>query len=375
MAFNISDLVNPALLSLAPYQPGKPIADCQREYGLSQIIKLASNENPLGTSPHVMAHLAQAMDQIARYPDGNAYALKQALSQHLGVETEQLIIGNGSEEVLKMLMQTFLWGEHQIMISQYAFIAYQILAKGLGITVTQVPTQGFETDLGAMLAQLTTKTRMIILANPNNPTGTYVNELALKDFLNKLPFNVIVVCDEAYYEYMTGKDYPQTISWLSTYPNLIVTRTFSKAYGLGGLRLGYGVAAKEITDIVNRVRQPFNSNHLAQVAGCLALADQEFVQASVRMNTLGKQQLYEGFAALELEFIPSGGNFILVKMPMNAKTVFQSLLQKGIIVRPMEPYYLDEYLRITIGTQEENASFLLALKEVLFHHKKQERVA
>lgn len=368
MTFIPSRLVHPAVLDLKPYQPGKPISECQREFGIGHFIKLASNENPLGTSKHVTERLIAELSHHAYYPDGSAYDLKVALSQHLAVNMDQLILGNGSEDVLKMILQTFVWGDFELLLPQYAFIAHKILAKGLGLTVKEVPSPDFTTDLTGLLHAVTPKTRMIILANPNNPTGTYVTEHALRSFLDQLPKEVIVVCDEAYYEYMDDKAYPQTLFLLARYPNLVITRTFSKAYGLAGLRLGYGIADPSMIELVNRLRQPFNVNHLAQLAGKFALEDQIFVQKTLAVNAQGKKQYYEGLPRLGLQYIPSGANFIMVKKPQG-KDLFQALLQKGVIIRPLDPYQLTDYVRISIGTPEENQACLEALEQVVVGEK------
>lgn len=365
MSFDPKRLAHPKVLSLHPYQPGKPIAECQREFGLSEIIKLASNENPLGTSRHVTHHLQKQFNELARYPDGNGFDLKQALSQHLNISSSHFILGNGSEDVLRMLIQTFVWGGQHIMISEYAFVAYKILAQGLGIDCREIPAKQFSVDFDAMLHAVTNETRMVIIANPNNPTGTYVNEEALQSFLEKLPSEILVVCDEAYYEYIVEKDYPQTLSWMARFPNLIVTRTFSKAYGLAGLRVGYGIAGEGIVELVNRIRKPFNVNHLGQVAATLALGDQLFVQDSIALNETGKKQLYKGFDKLGLRYIPSFANFVMVEINLPEKDIYQELLKCGVIIRPLAPYRLAHYFRITIGTEQENAKCLAALEKVL----------
>ncbi len=373
MTFDPHRLVDPLLLNLKPYQPGKPIKECQRELGIADFIKLASNENPLGTSVHVTSKLANAFSELALYPDGSAFELKKAIAQFLQVKESQLLLGNGSEDVLKMLIQTFVWDKQQILISQYAFVAYKILAQGLGIEVSEVSAKQYGLDLDAMLKAVTTKTRMIIFANPNNPTGTYVNHQSLVDFMNKLPVDVLVVCDEAYYEYMLAKDYPQTLMLQKQYPNLIITRTFSKAYGLAGLRVGYGIADERIVDLANRVRQPFNVNHLAQVAATLALEDQVFVKNSIKINELGKIQLTQGFDKLGLKYIPSQANFFALEINVPGVDVFQALLQQGIIVRPLAPYKMDNFFRITVGTAPQNEACLKALATVLQKEKSYER--
>lgn len=365
MTFDPTRLVRPSILQLKPYQPGKPIAEVQKEYGLQEVIKLASNENPLGLNVQVREAIVAALPDILRYPDGSCVALKAALAKHLKVNETQLIMGNGSEDVLRILLQAFVFGEKHLIISQYAFIAYKILAQGLGIKVKEIPEQNFATDLTAMLAAITKDTGMIIIANPNNPTGTYVSEVAFTAFLDQVPPNVLVVCDEAYYEYVQEKDYPQTLNLLKRYPNLVITRTFSKIYGLAGLRVGYGVAHETIVDLLNRIRQPFNVNHLAQVATVAAIEDQAFVQKGILLNEQGKKQFYEGLAELRLNYIPSATNFILVECPQTGKELYQALLEQGVIVRPLDPYGLDKYVRITIGTSDENKRCLLALKKIV----------
>lgn len=369
MSFDPKRLAHPKVLSLHPYQPGKPIAECQREFGLREIIKLASNENPLGTSSHVTQHLQKQFSALARYPDGSGFELKQALSQHLHLPASHFILGNGSEDVLRMLIQTFVWGSQHIMISEYAFVAYKILAQGLGIDCIEIPSLDFGVNFDAMLAAVTDKTRMIIFANPNNPTGTYVNAQKLHGFLEKLPGDILVVCDEAYYEYIVESDYPKTLTLMTRFPNLIVTRTFSKAYGLAGLRVGYGIAGEEIVELVNRIRKPFNVNHLGQVAATLALEDQSFVRKSIEQNDAGKKQLYKGLDKLGIRYVPSYANFVMAEIDLPDKDVYQELLEQGVIIRPLAPYHLPHYFRITIGTEQENAKFLMALEKVLLKEK------
>jgi len=365
MSSFFQSIVNPSLLNLKPYQAGKPISECQRELGLNKIVKLASNENPLGTSEAVSSTLQQAMLEISRYPDANGFELKRAISQHLGVNNTQILLGNGSEDVIKMLLQALVFTEGEIIISQYGFMAYKILATGMGIAVKEIPVQAdFVTDLSAMIAAISDKTRMIILANPNNPTGTYMNKAEFATFLANIPKNVVLVCDEAYYEYMYAADYPQSITFLNDFPNLVITRTFSKAYGLAGLRLGYGIANEQLIEYVNRIRQPFNVNHLAQQAGIAAIQDQAFVKRSVKVNEQGKEQFYECFDELKLHYVPSFGNFILVDMGSAAQPYYQSLLQEGVIVRPLQAYQLENHLRFSIGTKEENEFCIQALKKI-----------
>lgn len=365
MSFDAKRLANPNILELKPYQPGKPICESKRELGLDHIIKLASNENPLGTSQYVREHLVEEFINLSRYPDGSCYVLRNALCEHLKVNADNIIFGNGSEEVLRMSMQAFAWGEANIVVPEYAFIAYKILAQGLGVKLIEAPTEHYATVLPNIIQAITPQTKMIILTNPTNPTGTYYKQQAFKAFMEQVPSHILVVSDEAYYEYMNDVEYPQTIPMLDKYPNLLITRTFSKAYGLAGLRVGYGIARPDVVDMVNRLRQPFNVNHLAQVAARLALKDQEFVKHSVISNEKGKSQLYEGLTQLGLKFVPSGANFIMVQVPKKGKEIYQDMLLKGIIIRPLDPYHLEEYVRISIGSFEENVACLNVLKEVL----------
>lgn len=363
MSFDPNKLVHPFLLSLKPYVPGKPIAETQRELGLSHIIKLASNENPLGSSPHVSAALKHELHDLARYPDGNAFLLKDALSEHWQIQPNQLLIGNGSEEVLRDIMQTFVWDDYEIIVPAYSFIAYKILAKGKGLVIQEVPRKDFQIDLDAILQAITAKTRLIILDNPSNPCGTYIDSNKLNAFLRAVPENILVVLDEAYHEYMLAKDYAQTIPWLKQFPNIIITRTFSKVYGLAGLRVGYGMTSPEIVSLVNRVRLPFNVNHLGQIAAIHALQDQGFVSESIEINEAGKKQYEAGFKALGLTYQPSSCNFIRVNLRAFGPDIYQKLLQQGIIVRPLAPYGLDDEYRITIGLKDENEACLRALEK------------
>ncbi|MGD9592420.1 MAG: histidinol-phosphate transaminase, partial [Candidatus Berkiella sp.] len=276
---------------------------------------------------------------------------------------------NGSEDVLRMFIQAFGWDKHEILIPEFAFVAYKILAQGLGIKIKEVPAKHYGLDLDAMFQALSAKTRMIIFANPNNPTGTYVNHQSFVAFMNKLPQQVLVICDEAYYEYVLQKDYPNAIALQNQYPNLIVTRTFSKVYGLAGLRVGYGIADEKIIDLVNRLRQPFNVNHLAQIAAKLALQDQEFVKKSILTNEQGKKQLIEGLNKLGLRFIQGEGNFVCTQIPLAHVDVFQAMLKQGVIIRPLAPYKMDNFYRITIGTFEQNQACLKALGMILHKEK------
>ena len=351
--------------SIAPYQPGKPIAELAREMGLqeSAIVKLASNENPLGISPKALDAMEGALQDIARYPDGNGFALKQAICEKFDVEMPQIVLGNGSNDVLELVARAFLSLGLQSVYSQHAFAVYQLVTQATGAIGIKVPASDFGHDLKAMLAVITPSTRVVWIANPNNPTGTLLAKDALLDFLQDVPKDVLVVLDEAYDEYLPDNLKSESVEWLKTFENLVITRTLSKAYGLAGLRVGFAVAHASVADMLNRVRQPFNVNCLAQVAAVAALADDEFVARSRALNTAGMMQVTQGLEKLGLRFIPSFGNFVSVQVG-NAADVYQELLKKGVIVRPVANYELPHYLRVSIGLAHENTRFLQALEEI-----------
>lgn len=368
---NIENLVNPGVLNLTPYQPGKPISELERELGIKNIIKLASNENPLGPSLSVLTALQQALPELARYPDGNGYDLKKALSEKLAVACEQITLGNGSNDVLELIARVFLSPQHEAVFSQHAFAVYPIVTQSVGAKARIAPaadgTEGprYGHDLKAMAKLVNEATRVVFIANPNNPTGTYLKGGELERFIAFLPDHVIVVVDEAYFEYVEEPDYPNALTWLTKYPNLVVTRTFSKIYGLAGLRIGYGLSSPTIADLLNRVRQPFNVNALALVVAEAALKEQDHVMRSVRVNRKGLRQLSEAFVERGLEFIPSAANFICFDVKQDAKPVYDALLREGVIVRPVAGYELPRHLRVTVGTEEENNLFIKALDSVL----------
>ncbi len=350
--------------AIAPYQPGKPISELQRELGLTDIIKLASNENPLGTSPKALAAIRAGLAQLARYPDGSAYALKSALAEKLGVATEAIVIGNGSNEVLELVAQSFLVPGLEAIYCEHAFAVYPLAIQAAGATGIEVQALDFGTDPAAILAAVTANTRIVFIANPNNPTGTLLDAKALENLLADIPARILVVVDEAYNEYLPSHLRADTVAWMSRFPNLIITRTFSKIYGLAGLRVGYALCHPDVADMLNRVRQPFNVNSLAQDAALAALSDEAFLKESFATNQRGLAQLTLGFGELSLSMIPSVANFISFHVG-DAAGVFQKLLKCGIIVRPIANYGLPEYLRVSVGVEQENQSFLRALKEVL----------
>ncbi|MBC7193545.1 histidinol-phosphate transaminase [Marinobacter sp.] len=352
---------------LSPYEPGKPIDELARELGLDPggIVKLASNENPLGPSDKALTAIRDALPELGRYPDGNAFVLKRALSAYYGLNESRLTLGNGSNDVLEIIARCFAGPGDEVVFSQYAFAVYPLATKAIGATGVQVPAVDWGHDLNAMADAVTGRTRLIFVANPNNPTGTMHSAEAIEAFLARVPERVLVVLDEAYCEYMDGEGNPDGLALLSRFPNLIVTRTFSKAWGLAALRVGYSVSSPEIADILNRVRQPFNVDSLAQVAAAAVLDDKDYLERSRRVNREGMAQLEEGFRKLGLEWIPSSGNFLAVDVGNHAAAVNQSLLAQGVIVRPVGGYGMPRHLRISIGLPEENRRCLDALDQAL----------
>jgi histidinol-phosphate aminotransferase len=350
---------------LIPYKAGKPIEELERELGLTQIIKLASNENPFGAGKKALAAIQAALPELGLYPDGSGFHLKTALAAKYGLDAEQITLGNGSNEILELIARAFVTPELEVIFSQHAFAVYPIVTQAVGATGVVVSALNYGHDLDAMLNAVTAKTRVIFVANPNNPTGTLLSQVSLEAFIGALPDTVICVLDEAYFEFVSQLEPVNSIEWLKKFPNLIITRTFSKAYGLAALRIGYGLSSPEIADILNRVRQPFNNNSLALVAATAALNDAEHLQKTVDNNTQGMEQLTDGFKTLGLEWIPSAGNFVSVDLKQSGQTLYDALLRKGVIVRPVGVYEMPNHLRISIGTPAENAVFLQALSDVL----------
>ena len=361
----IDQLLASGVRGLQPYQPGKPAEALERELGITNIIKLASNENPHGPSPVVAAAITDVLSGLSRYPDGSGYSLKQALSERLGVGKSQITLGNGSNDVLDLVTRAFVDPGQQVVVAEHAFAVYSLSAKSVNAQLVVVPARDFGHDLEAMAAAVTPSTRVVFVANPNNPTGTYQASASVEEFLEVLPTTVVTVVDEAYFEYVKDRNYPDGVELLSRFPNLIVVRTFSKAYGLAGLRVGYAMASEQITEALNRVRYPFNVNSLALVAAEAALNDESFVVECVYENQRGLKQLESGFSELDLEWIPSVANFICVRVGANATKIFDSMLRQGVIVRPVANYGLTEHLRISVGLDQENRRALHALKIAL----------
>lgn len=351
--------------NLNPYVPGKPISELERELGISNPIKLASNENPLGCSPKAIAAMNKELGEVARYPDGGGFKLRNALAAKHGIDASCITLGNGSNDVLDMIARVFLRSGKESLFSQHAFAVYPISSQAVGAELVIAPAKDFGHDLDAMAGMINDRTGVIWIANPNNPTGNWLGSDELRSFIQAVPPNVIVVVDEAYIEYVEQSDYPDTSTWLQDFPNLIVTRTFSKAYGLASLRVGYGLSHPDVADLLNRVRQPFNVNSMALAAATAALEDDDFIQRAIEVNRAGMSQLIAGFEQMGLEYIPSAGNFITVDVARPCAEVDRALLREGCIVRPVANYGLPNHLRVTIGLADENRRFLTTLKKVL----------
>ena len=365
------DLAAPGVRALQPYLPGKSVTELEREYGISNAVKLASNENPYGPGPLAVAAASAAIGDLCRYPDGSGYQLAERLARKHQLDQACITLGNGSNDVLDIVARVFLTPEHEAVFSQHAFAVYPIAVQAAGATARVAPAHdgsrgpAYGHDLMAMLECVGPATRLVFLANPNNPTGSWLGSDELESFITALPAYVMVVVDEAYFEYVVEDSYPDTSSWLARFPNLIVTRTFSKAYGLAGLRIGYALSHPDVAGLLNRVRQPFNVNSVAQAAALAALDDDDHLQQCIRRNREGMAQLVTGFEALGLSCIKSAGNFVCVDTGRSGVDVYASLLRKGVIVRPVANYAMPGHLRVTVGRADENARFLHALEQVL----------
>ena len=361
----------PGIAGLKPYVPGKPVSELERELGITDAVKLASNENPLGAGEKARRAVTGLAGELARYPDGSGHDLRGALSERHGLDPDCITLGNGSNDVLDLIARTFLAPGYEAVFSQHAFAVYPICTQAVGAVSRVAPAHDgsrgprFGHDLEAMRELVNEHTRVIFIANPNNPTGTWLNSDELRGFVEAIPEHVILVIDEAYFEYVEEADYPDASQWLSRHSNLIVTRTFSKAYGLAALRVGYGLSHPEVAELLNRVRQPFNVNSLALAAACAALSDQAHIERSVAVNREGMAQLIEGFAGLGLEYVPSAGNFVCVDLGGPAGGIDGLLQRKGCIVRPIANYGMPDHLRVTVGLAEENRRLLHALTELL----------
>ncbi len=360
----------PGVCGLRPYQPGKPSDELRREYGVSDIVKLASNENPLGPSPRVHEVLAGRFAELARYPDGNGFALKQALAGRHGVDMAQITLGNGSSDVLEFVVRVFVQPGDEVLFSAHAFAMYPIVTQAAGAQAVVAPARDWGHDLEAMRSLISERTRVIFVANPNNPTGTWLPGDELQAFIAAVPERIAVVVDEAYFEYASSPalgaaGYPDASRWLDRFPNLVVTRTFSKAYGLAGLRVGYSLSHPDMANLLSRIRPPFNVNSLALVAAEVALADEAHVRQAVHLNVEEMARVTDAVTDMGLDFIPSIGNFISIDVGADAASVYDALLYAGVIVRPVANYGMPRHLRVTLGLAAENERFLAALRKVL----------
>ena len=363
-------LAQPGINELSPYQPGKPVEELERELGIADIIKLASNENPLGPSPVVTRSISLQLAELARYPDGSAYQLKDKLQGKFGIDPAMVTVGNGSNDVLELVARVFLGPGLESIVSEHSFVVYPLVTKSLGAELRVIPAIDFGQDLKGTLAAISDQTRVVFIANPNNPTGTWVDKQSLLSFLDAVPEKVLVVLDEAYAAYVAEPDYPNGLELVGDYPNLIVTRTFSKAYGLAGLRMGYAVSHPDIADLMNRVRQPFNVNAMSLAAALVALDDEAYLNESVRVNNEGMKMLTEACDRLGLGYIPSVGNFLTIDFGCDAMPIYDGLLQEGVIVRPIGVYGLPNHLRVTVGLPVENKRFIDSLKKLLGANRK-----
>ena len=364
---NLCELAPEYIRAISPYQPGKPISELAREMGMDErfIIKLASNENPLGTSPLALEAMSKTLDEVALYPDGSGFELKAALSQRYGVTSSQIVLGNGSNDVLELAARVFLKPGASAVYSQHAFAVYPLVTQAVGASGISVPAINYGHDLDAMLDAVTPETRIVFIANPNNPTGTLLTPSAVLRFLERVSQDVLVVLDEAYNEYLPSTVKADSIGWLKRFPNLLITRTFSKAYGMAGVRVGFGLAHEEVSGLMNRVRQPFNVNSIGLAGAVAALEDVEFVKRSYALNQAGMLQITTGLRQLGIEYIPSYGNFLSFRVPGDVKAVNQSLLKQGVIVRPIGIYEMPQHLRVTVGLESENRKFLRSLEVAL----------
>jgi len=357
-------LAGASINSLTAYKPGKPVAELKRELGLDKIIKMASNENPYGPSPHVKDAVKSGLDDIFRYPLGDAFDIRMKVAAKYDVSPDELTFGTGSNELIELMMRTFIHGGETVMSPAPSFSVYGLTATAMGTKCDWVPVNSdFKTDMDELLSKITPQTRIVFLANPNNPLGNYITATELTYFMDKVPSDVIVAMDEAYIEFADAADIPDTLAMRRKYGNMILLRTFSKAYGLAGLRIGYAIAPRDATDMMNRVRQPFNTNSLAQIGAYAAIDDVEWLKRVVALNAECRRQLYAGFERLGLPYVKSQANFILVNVK-DGKGVFERLLRQGVIVRYMGDA-LKPYVRVSVGTKEENEIFLAALAKVL----------
>jgi len=353
--------VSENIKSISPYVPGKPIEELERELGISGSIKLASNENPLGPSPKAVAAVKKAVEGLNRYPDGSGFFLSQALAKHYDVDIARIILGNGSNELIELAVRTFILPGDEVISADPSFVVYKMITQAAGGTNVIVPCKDGRHDLDAMAERITEKTRIVFIANPNNPTGTMNTKIEMDRFMARVPDHVLVAVDEAYFEYVTHADYPDSLDYLHADKNVLALRTFSKIYGLAGLRIGYGITTPVIAELMNKVRQPFNTNSLAQVGALAALADRKHVEKSVSNNIEGKKFICQSFDQLGITYYPTETNFVMFETSQDGRELYSSLLKKGVIIRPMG----GNRLRVTIGLPEENKRFMAELEAIL----------
>lgn len=353
--------VSENIKSISPYVPGKPIEELERELGITGTIKLASNENPLGTSPKAVAAIKKALEGLNRYPDGSGYYLSAALAKKYDTDISQIILGNGSNELIELAVRTFVQPGDEVVSADPSFVVYRMITQAAGGTNVIVPCRDNRHDLDAMANAITAKTKIVFIANPNNPTGTMNTRAEMDRFMGRVPDHVLVAVDEAYFEYVTHADYPDSLDYLKAGRNILALRTFSKIYGLAGLRIGYGITTPELAELMNKVRQPFNTNSPAQAAALAALGDRKHVERSVAVNNEGKQFLYQSFQRLGVSYVPTETNFIFFETSVDGRELYGALLKAGVIIRPMG----GRKLRVTIGLPEENKRFVSELEKIL----------
>ncbi|MCM8784285.1 MAG: histidinol-phosphate transaminase [Candidatus Omnitrophica bacterium] len=362
---SIKSLLRKNIDKVQPYHPGKPIQEVKRELGLNDVIKLASNENPLGVSPKAIEAILEALPDVNRYPESSCFYLKRRLAQKFGLKEENFIIGNGSDEIIVLVLRALINPGDTVVIAHPTFLIYDIQSNACGAKIIEVPLKSFRYDLKKMKEKISDKVKIVFIANPDNPTGTYVTEKEIEEFMKDIPEKTLVFFDEAYYEFAQAfKGYPDTLRFLDR-KNIIITRSFSKAYGLAGLRVGYGIGSPDLISYLERIREPFNVNSLAQAGALAALDDRSFLEKTLEITRKGKEYLYSEFKKMGLSFIPSATNFVLVDVIKNSEYIFKELLKKGVIVRNMETWGLNNFIRVTIGTKKENERFIKELRKIL----------
>ena len=359
---DLKKIVNKGINDLSPYEPGKPIEDLERELGIKNAVKLASNENPVGPSPRVLQSIENILKNTHRYPDGNATKLKEVIGRKFSVKPNQVTIGNGSNDIIEFIARSFLGTDDSAIYSEHAFAVYPLVVKAVGAEGIEVPAKNFSHDLDAMLDSIKSNTKIIFIANPNNPTGSFIGRAEILKFLDKVPEDIIVLLDQAYFDYSSFEDSDVDFDILNNFPNLVMSRSFSKAYGLAGFRIGYSVSSEDIANYLNRVRQPFNANSLALFAAEQAIEDEEFMNKCLQLNLEQKKVLYKGLESLGFHCLPSKGNFISFDCKEDSTVLFNSLLSQGVIVRTLGVYKMPNFLRVSVGLPEENLIFLEKLQ-------------